>query len=145
MAGAAMSGCIFCRIVRDEAPSFRVYEDALSLAFMDIAPVSDGHVLVITREHFTNIFEASPEALAAVARSSLLVAVALREELAPAGLAVAQLNGEAAGQTVFHYHQHLIPRKPGDGYVMHGRAPGKPERLQELARALAARLQARTR
>jgi histidine triad (HIT) family protein len=142
VARADTSGCIFCKIVRDEAPSFRVYEDALTLAFMDIAPVSDGHVLVITREHFANIFEATPEALAAVAKSSLLVAGALREELAPAGLAVAQLNGEAAGQTVFHYHVHLIPRKPGDGFLMHGRGPGRPERLQEIARALAARLQA---
>ena len=137
----ASTSCIFCKIVRGEAPSFRVFEDALTLAFMDIAPVSDGHVLVITREHFTNIFEATPEALAAVAKSSLRIAGALREELAPAGLAVAQLNGEAAGQTVFHYHVHLIPRKPGDGFLMHGRAPGKPERLQEIARALAARLE----
>ena len=143
MVRSAPSDCIFCRIVRGEAPSFRVYEDALSLAFMDIAPVSEGHVLVVTREHFTNLFEATPEALAAVAKSTLLVAGAIRAELAPAGLAVAQLNGEAAGQTVFHYHVHLIPRKPGDGYVMHGRVPGKPERLRELARALAARLGAR--
>jgi histidine triad (HIT) family protein len=144
VARPAPSDCIFCRIARGEAPSFRVYEDALSLAFMDIAPVSEGHVLVVTREHFTNLFEATPEALAAVAKSSLLVAGAIRAELAPAGLAVAQLNGEAAGQTVFHYHVHLIPRKPGDGYVMHGRVPGKPERLRELARALATRLGART-
>ena len=144
MARAAPSDCIFCKIVRGDAPSIRVYQDALTLAFMDIVPVSDGHVLVVTREHFTNLFEATPEALAAVAKSSLLVAGAMRAELSPAGLAVAQLNGEAAGQTIFHYHVHLIPRKPGDGYVMHGRAPGKPERLQEIARALAARLEART-
>jgi len=132
--------CIFCRIVRGEAPSFRVHEDALTLAFLDIAPVSDGHVLVIPRAHFENLFEVTPDVVAAVAVSSRRVAHALRAELAPDGLAVAQLNGEAAGQTVFHYHMHLIPRRHGDGFVFHGRAPGKPERLRELAAALCERI-----
>jgi histidine triad (HIT) family protein len=132
--------CIFCRIVRGDAPSFRVYEDALTLAFMDIAPVSDGHVLVIPREHFENVFEVSPEAAAAVALSARRVALALRAELSPDGLAVAQLNGEAAGQTVFHYHVHVVPRRDGDGLVIHGRGAGPPERLRELAEALSARM-----
>ena len=102
---------------------------------------SDGHVLVVTREHFADLFEAPAEALAAVAASSLRVARAIRSELGAEGLMVAQLNGEAAGQTVFHYHVHLIPRRAGDGLRFPGRA-GKRDGLQRIAEALAARIAA---
>ena len=132
--------CIFCRIVRGEAPSHPVYEDERTLAFMDIAPVSDGHVLVIPRAHGATIFEVGAEDAAAVARGAKRVAHALREVLSPPGLLVGQLNGEAAGQSVFHYHVHLIPRREGDGLRMHGRGPARPERLSELAASLRAAL-----
>lgn len=132
--------CIFCRIVRGEAPSHPVMEDERTLAFMDIAPVSDGHVLVVPRAHGATIFDIAEEDAAAVARSARRVALALRSELGPPGLAVAQLNGEAAGQTVFHYHVHLVPRKPGDGYALHARAAGDPARLAGIAERLRARL-----
>lgn len=132
--------CIFCRIVRGNAPSHPVMGDERTVAFLDIAPVSDGHVLVVPRAHGATIFDLSAEDVAAVARSARRVALALRDELVPPGLAVAQLNGEAAGQTVFHYHVHLVPRKPGDGYTLHARAPGDPLRLAEIAARLRARL-----
>ena len=129
--------CIFCRIVRGEAPSHRVCEDERTLVFMDIFPVTDGHTLVITKDHFENVFEADEDALAAIARTSHRVAAAIKRELAPDGLMVFQLNGAAAGQTVFHYHMHLMPRASGEPLALHTRVPGKPERLAEIASRLA--------
>ncbi len=131
-----MDDCIFCRIVAATAPCHRVYEDAHTLAFMDIFPVSDGHTLVITREHAPTIFEASETALTAVAATARRVAHALRTTLAPDGLMIFQLNGAAAMQTVFHYHMHLLPRRAGEPLALHSRVPGDPERLAELAAAL---------
>ena len=133
-------GCIFCKIVRGEASAFKVHEDAHTLAFMDIFPVTDGHTLVITKEHFENVFEASLEALQAVTATAKRVAQALREEIKPDGLMVFQLNGMAAGQTVFHYHMHLLPRADGEPLQLHTRHPGDPLRLQTLAAGLSARL-----
>ncbi len=129
--------CIFCRIVRGESPCFRIHEDELTLSFLDLFPVADGHTLVVTREHAENVFEASPEALRAVTANVQRVAQAIRRELAPEGLAVVQLNGAAAGQTVFHYHVHLIPRAEGEGLRIHARERGDEARLRELAARLA--------
>jgi histidine triad (HIT) family protein len=132
--------CIFCQIVRGEAPSFSLCQDEQALAFMDIFPVAPGHVLVITREHFENIFEASDDSLRAVAAMSKRLAQAIRTQLAPEGLGVFQLNGAAAGQTVFHYHQHLIPRSGGDSLQLHSRVRGNDGELLALSRKLAAAL-----
>jgi len=137
---SASASCIFCKIVRGEAPAHRVCEDAHTIVFMDIFPVTDGHALVVTKEHFENVYEVDAEVLAAVARSSHRVAAAIRAELAPDGLMVFQLNGQAAGQTVFHYHMHLMPRGRGEALALHTRVPGKPERLAETAARLARRV-----
>jgi histidine triad (HIT) family protein len=128
--------CIFCKIVRGEAPAHRVCEDERTLVFMDIFPVTDGHTLVITKDHFENVFEADEDALAAIARTSHRVAAAIRSELAPDGLMVFQLNGAAAGQTVFHYHMHLMPRTNGEPLALHTRVPGVATRLAEIAAKL---------
>ena len=135
--------CIFCRIVRGEAPSHRVDEDALTLAFMDAFPVTDGHTLVITKAHYPDIFATSESALAAVASTSHRVAAAIRAALAPDGLMVFQLNGAAAMQTVFHYHMHLMPRRAGELLALHSRVPGDPARLAEVARLIASALRPR--
>jgi histidine triad (HIT) family protein len=134
---ATRPDCIFCKIVRGEASAHRVCEDELTLVFMDIFPVTDGHTLVITKDHFENLFDADEEALAAIARTSHRVAAAIRSALAPDGLMVFQLNGQAAGQTVFHYHMHLMPRTSGEPLALHSRVPGVPARLAELAGKLA--------
>jgi histidine triad (HIT) family protein len=133
---ATKPDCIFCKIVRGEAPAHRVCEDERTLAFMDIFPVTDGHTLVITKDHFENVFEADEDALAAIARTSHRVAAAIKSALAPDGLMVFQLNGQAAGQTVFHYHMHLMPRASGEPLALHTRVPGVPARLAELAAKL---------
>jgi len=132
--------CIFCRIVRGEVPCFRVCEDDQTLTFMDIFPVAEGHTLVITKEHFSDIFEVDSETLAAVAATSLRVAQAIRRALDPDGLGVFQLNGSAAGQSVFHYHMHLLPRNAGEAFALHSRNRGDDEKLRATADRLAAAL-----
>ncbi|HYD48256.1 MAG TPA: HIT family protein [Terriglobales bacterium] len=132
----AAEGCIFCAIVAGRAPAARVYEDDVVLVFLDIFPVSRGHTLVILKQHCENIFAAPAESLAVLMPVSRRVALALRQTLSPAGLAIAQLNGAAAGQTVFHYHMHLVPRAGGEGLVLHGRGRADDADLQQLAAAL---------
>ena len=129
--------CIFCRIVRKEAPAYVVSEDERTLVFMDIFPVADGHTLIIPKAHCDDLFGADPEDMRAVIDVSREVAYAIRRVLAPDGLGVFQLNGAAAGQTVFHYHMHLIPRNHGGSMQIHSRTPGDPARLAELAKRLA--------
>jgi histidine triad (HIT) family protein len=137
-----MDSCVFCRIVSGAAPAFRVCEDEHTVVFMDIHPVTDGHTLVVTKAHFANVFEATPDALRAVAATAKRVAHALERVLHPDGLMVFQLNGTAAGQTVFHYHMHLMPRGSNEPLLLHTRVAGDPNRLQHLAESLAAALEA---
>jgi histidine triad (HIT) family protein len=133
-------GCIFCAIVAGKAPACRVAEDENALAFLDIFPVCDGHTLVIPKDHAVDIFAMHDAPIRATAALSRRVAHAIRGELAPDGLAVFQANGAAAGQTVWHYHVHLIPRRSGDPLTLHGRARADDARLRDLAAKLAARL-----
>jgi len=136
----ATPDCIFCQIVAGAAPSFPVCEDEQTLTFLDLFPVSPGHTLVITRDHYENLFEAPSAALEAVAATSKRVAGAIRKELAPDGLGIFQLNGAAAGQTVFHYHLHLLPRRMGDPMTLHSRVRGNAEALEAMAARLRAAL-----
>ena len=110
-----MSDCVFCRIVAGQIPSTRVHEDEHTLAFMDLGQVNPGHVLVAVKKHAANLFELDDVQAAAVARASVRIARAIRDAFAPAGLSVYQANGKPAGQTVFHYHVHLLPRHEADG------------------------------
>ena len=135
-----LDGCIFCKIVRGEAPAHKVYEDERVLVFMDLFPVTDGHTLIVTKEHFENLFEATEESLQAVVTSSRRVAHAIQAALEPEGLMVFQLNGRAAGQAVFHYHMHLMPRNEGEPLALHTRQQGDPARLREVSERLAAAL-----
>jgi histidine triad (HIT) family protein len=129
--------CIFCRIVSGDAPSHRVFEDDEVLVFMDIQPVAEGHTLIIPRRHYENLFEASEDAMAAVARVSVRIARAIRAAFEPDGVFVAQTNGVAAGQTVFHYHLHLIPRWHGGALQLHGRKTADPSDLAQHATRIA--------
>jgi histidine triad (HIT) family protein len=133
--------CIFCRIVAGKAPCARVAEDERTLVFMDLFPVSDGHTLVVTKEHFQDLHEATEESIAAVGAMSKRVADALVAEWQPDGLSVYQANGVAAGQTVFHYHMHLMPRSANSPLVLHGRVQAEAEVLREHAERLARRLE----
>jgi len=130
--------CIFCSIVAGDAPAHRVYEDERVLIFMDLFPAHAGHTLIIPKRHGENLFEVAPEDLDAVIRQSKALAEALRTVLRPDGIAVVQLNGAAAGQTVFHYHMHLIPRMEGEPFGVHGKKRAAGDVLADHAARLAA-------
>lgn len=106
--------CIFCKIANGELPSYTIYEDDDFRVILDINPASKGHSLLIPKEHFKNIFELDDN----IASKALVVAknvsAALRDELNCDGFNILQNNEEIAGQTVFHFHMHLIPRYTGD-------------------------------
>ncbi len=112
-----MNDCIFCKIVRDEIPSTKVYEDETTLAFLDIEPVHPGHTLVIPKKHATDVFEIEEEDWVAVMKTARKVAHAIDVGLGAHGVNVDTNNREAAGQVVFHSHVHVIPRYDNDGFA----------------------------
>jgi histidine triad (HIT) family protein len=129
---------IFAKIIRGEAPAFKVYEDAHTIAFMDIMPQAEGHTLVIPKEHAVDIFDLSPEGAAALIKATQKVAAAVRQVTNAPGILLAQLNGAAAGQTVFHIHVHIIPRTSGLDLELHARKMADFEKLKALAAKIAA-------
>ncbi|MDG1387907.1 MAG: HIT family protein [Halioglobus sp.] len=131
--------CIFCQILADKAPCYPVHETRYTKTFLDLFPATPGHCLIVTKEHYTDIFDATPEAVAMVGHVSTLIAHTLRDELQCDGAGIFQLNGAAAGQTVFHYHMHVIPRNAGDDPSIHSRTPGSPAELEAMAERLSKR------
>ena len=113
-----MTDCVFCRIVARQIPATVVHEDEHTLAFMDLGQVNPGHVLVAVKAHAENLYALDDAQAGAVLRAAARVARAIREAFKPEGLSVYQANGKAAGQTVFHYHLHLVPRHEGDGMAL---------------------------
>jgi len=104
---------IFAKILRGEIPCHKLYEDDDAFAFLDIMPRSEGHALVITKEKAENIFDISSAGLAKLMAVVQKLAPKIRDAVGADGVLIAQFNGEAAGQTVFHLHVHIIPRKEG--------------------------------
>jgi histidine triad (HIT) family protein len=129
---------IFAKIIRGEAPCFRVYEDDATLAFLDIMPQAEGHTLVIPKEHAESIFDLSPGAASSLIRTTQRVASAVKDVTGSSGILLAQLNGAAAGQTVFHIHFHIIPRAGGIDLNLHARDKADFEKLKSLAAKIAA-------
>ncbi len=107
--------CVFCKIRDGQIPSFKLFEDAKTLAFMDINPLNEGHCLVVTRVHAETIWDAPAEDLQAAVATVKRLAQAIRDALKPDGLNLVQANGRAAFQSVPHFHLHLIPRWLNDG------------------------------
>lgn len=133
---------IFAKIVRGEMPSAKVYEDADTLAFMDVFPQARGHVLVIHKTSpARNILEMEDGPLTAVILTTQKVTKAVRAALNPDGIMVSQFNGAASGQTVYHLHFHIIPRTEGVPLGRHGGGGmADPAELAELAKAIAAKI-----
>jgi histidine triad (HIT) family protein len=129
---------LFARIVRGEIPCIRVYEDADTLAFMDIMPQSEGHTLVVPKVAGENLFDTPPESLAAAIRTTQKVARAVERAFAAPGLVVTQFNGPVAGQTVFHLHFHIVPVYAAGALRVHAREKADAAVLE----AHAARIQA---
>jgi histidine triad (HIT) family protein len=105
--------CVFCKIVRKEAPASIVYEDEVVLAFMDIRPVSEGHTLIIPKQHWIDVFDIPEELLASTHKIAKKIALAVKEAAQADGVSIVQQNGKAAGQDIFHLHIHVIPRFEG--------------------------------
>ena len=127
------TNCVFCKIVRGEIPAIRVHEDERTLTFMDIQPASPGHALVIPKTHAPNLLEITEPELFVVAATTQRIARAVQKALAPDGIRIVQTNGAAAGQSVFHYHVHIIPMQAGQRVSAHGRERANPEELKTLA------------
>jgi histidine triad (HIT) family protein len=132
--------CIFCKIVRGEIPAVKVHEDERTLTFMDIQPASPGHALVIPKTHAPNLLEIAESELFVVAATTQRIARAVQKALAPDGIRIVQTNGVAAGQSVFHYHVHIIPMQAGQRVGAHGRERASPEELKALAARIRAAL-----
>lgn len=110
--------CIFCKIVAGEIPGEKIYEDDSVIAFMDIMPLNKGHLLVIPKEHYGNIFEVDPPLYGHIATVISRLATAVKKAVNPDGVNIMQLNGKAANQVVPHLHMHLVPRWEGDGLTI---------------------------
>jgi len=134
----SVDNCIFCKIVAGQIPATKVYEDEVALAFLDIGPISDGHTLVIPKQHFDKLHECPAELLSQISRCLGRIAHAAVAATGADGYNVLCNNGRVAGQLVDHMHFHIIPRNAGDGVFNrwpHFKYPeGKAEALAESIR-----------
>jgi histidine triad (HIT) family protein len=124
---------IFAKILRGEIPCVKVYEDAKTLAFMDVMPEGEGHVLVIPKEPAENILDLSPEGMAAMMATTQRVAQAVDKALGPDGILLKQYNRAPAGQSVFHVHFHIVPRYEDVPLAPHGKAMVEAAVLEPIA------------
>jgi histidine triad (HIT) family protein len=109
-----MDDCIFCKIIAGDIPSYKIYENDAVYAFLDVAEDGDGHTLVVPKQHCRNMFDAPPETVSAVLNAVQTIARHYVRNCGYDGINVLNFNEECAGQTVFHLHFHIYPRKNGD-------------------------------
>jgi histidine triad (HIT) family protein len=124
---------VFAKILRGELPSVKVYEDAHTLAFMDIMPSAEGHTLVIPKEPAETLLDLSAAAAGHLMQTTQRVALAVKTALAAPGLMLVQLNGATAGQSVPHLHFHIVPRFKGLDFSLHGRDQADLRDLENIA------------
>lgn len=136
-----MSDCVFCKIIARQITATVVHEDEATLAFMDIGQVNPGHVLVACKAHVEDVYGLQDAQAAAVFRAAARVARAIRASFNPPGLSIYQANGKPAGQTVFHFHLHLLPRHDADGMQLVWPVKNPPrEQLEAYAAQIRAQL-----
>ncbi len=137
-----MSDCIFCKLANGVFPTNTVYEDETFRVIMDLGPASPGHMLILPKEHYANLYELPEDTAAAAMKLAKKLAIAAKEALNADGVNVVQNNEEAAGQTVMHFHLHVVPRFFGIGQF-NAWEPGTaaPEELAEQAAKIAEKLQ----
>ena len=126
-------GNIFAKVLRGEIPCHKLYEDEDTFAFLDIMPRTEGHTLVITKEKARDFFDISPVALAKLMAVVQKLAPKIKEAMGADGVLIQQFNGAAAGQTVFHLHVHIIPRKEGEALKPHAGKMGDQTALAATA------------
>ncbi len=124
--------CIFCKIINRELPSYKIYEDDYTYAFLDIAKDIDGHTLVVPKKHVANILDCDDETLAHVIHAVKVISKHYVEDLGYDGVNVLNANNAAAEQSVFHLHFHIIPRKKEDGLHTFPDLPGTQKPLEEM-------------
>jgi histidine triad (HIT) family protein len=117
--------CVFCQIIRKEAPASMVYENDKVVAFLSNRPVNEGHTLVVPKRHYNNIYEMPEDEVGHLFAVAKRLAVAVRDSMAAEGIRIVQNNGWAAGQVIFHVHVHIIPLKIHEGFT-HGKAYRSP-------------------
>jgi histidine triad (HIT) family protein len=142
---ASQENCLFCKIIAGQIPAAKVYEDENVLAFMNLQQTQPGHTLVIPKAHYENIYEITDEALAQVAKTAARIARAAKKAFAAPGIQMLQNNGSEAWQSVWHLHQHVIPRYKDDiGHDLFAiwtrGTPATPEELEANAAKLRAAL-----
>jgi len=136
------SDCIFCKIIKGDIPSFKIYEDEETYAFMDINPANPGHVLVISKFHAPNIFEIPVEWMTACMVTAQKIALAVEKTVSPDGINILQANGEGAAQSVLHFHIHVMPRQNGDELKLNWDLnPGDMEEIEQIANEIKAELE----
>ena len=131
---------VFAKILRGEIPCVKVFEDDKTLAFMDVMPQAEGHVLVIPKESAENVLDLSTEGAAALMATTQKVAKAVKKGLNAPGIMLAMLNGSPAGQSVFHVHFHIIPRQHGVDLGLHARHMVDAKMLEPIAAKIRAAL-----
>ncbi|MCR4691822.1 MAG: HIT family protein [Lachnospiraceae bacterium] len=129
--------CIFCKIANGEIPSKTIYEDERFRVILDLGPATKGHALILPKDHYADLFALPEETAAEAMKLAKKLGAQMKEKLGADGFNLVQNNGECAGQTVFHFHLHLIPRFKEDGQKI-GWKPGKPsqEELEEIRAAI---------
>ncbi|WP_332671347.1 HIT family protein [Aromatoleum sp.] len=136
-----MENCVFCRIAKGELPASKVYEDDLTVAFMDLQSVNPGHMLVVVKPHRANIYELDDDLAGAAMRTAAKMARAVKKACGCEGVTLFQANEPAGAQTVFHFHIHVLPRWEGDGMALAWPAKNPTrEALEEMAAKLRAAL-----
>ncbi len=135
----SQADCVFCKIVAGQIPSLKVFEDDACIAFLDIGPLADGHLLIVPRKHFEQITDMSADEVAAVTRAIPGLVNAVVKATDAQGCNVLQNNGQVSGQLVPHVHFHIIPRREGDGLGYRWPAGEYPEgKAQQVQRAIMA-------
>ena len=127
------NNCIFCKIAAGEIPSKTIYEDDAFRVILDLGPATKGHALILPKNHYANLYELPEDTAGDVMKLAKKMATIMTEKLGCQGFNLMQNNGEPAGQTVFHFHMHLIPRYENDGQEINWK-PGNPtqEELEEI-------------
>lgn len=129
--------CIFCKIANGEIPAKTIYEDDKFRVILDLGPATKGHALILPKDHYANLYELPEETAGEVFQLAKKMAIQMTDKLGCDGFNIVQNNGEVAGQTVFHFHMHLIPRYKDDGQKI-GWVPGEPtsEELAEIQKQI---------
>jgi len=123
--------CIFCKILKGEIPSFTVYEDETFKVILDRFPATPGHMLIIPKEHYADMFELPDEVAAKLYPLAKKLAAKVKAVTDADGINIVQNNGEAAGQSVHHFHLHIVPRKAGDGIIIN-KSSNQDTTIEEL-------------